>query len=86
MITAIDIRYLNALISLPDIPIVKSCPECGEEMPEGYLDLCRWSEIHTVIDTRAAGATQCRPTLVIGCEGYHIMEIWAGEKNHDADL
>jgi|1185.fasta_scaffold364689_2 hypothetical protein len=84
MITAIDIRYLNALISLPELPIIRECPECGDRMPQGYLDLCNWSERHTVIDTREKGATQCRPTLVIGCEGYHLIDSATGrEKDHD---
>jgi hypothetical protein len=37
-----------------------------------------------VIDTREKGATQCRPTLVIGCEGYHLIDSATGrEKDHD---
>lgn len=87
MMTAIDISYLSELIKRHaegTLAIVRECTECGDQMPEGYLDLCRWSDQHTVIDTREIGSAACRPTLVIGCEGYHLIDSATGaEKNHE---
>jgi hypothetical protein len=51
-------------------------------MPTEYLDLCKWSERHGVIDMRDEGMIHAIPTLVIGCEGYHLIDSMGREKDH----
>jgi hypothetical protein len=85
LMTTIDISYLHdlsLLIARRSLPIIDRCPECDEIMPTEYLDLCKWSERHGVIDMRDEGMIHAIPTLVIGCEGYHLIDSMGREKDH----
>jgi hypothetical protein len=87
LINRIDIAYLAALQDRHDegvLEINTRCPECDSEMPEGYLTLLEFADQHMVIDLRPERGIECVPTLVIGCEGYHIMVAETGKiKDHD---
>jgi hypothetical protein len=87
LINRIDIAYLADLWQLHRegrLEINTECPECGDQMPQGYNRLLDWSDRHEVIDLRREGGIECVPTVVIGCEGYHIMDSATGKiKDHE---
>lgn len=84
--TPIDIRYLSTLLAQHErgrLEINTDCPECGDQLPESYLDVLKYGEIHTVLDLREERAIEPIFTVVIGCEGYHIMDSDTGKiKDH----
>jgi hypothetical protein len=83
LMTPTDISYLSTLSRMTRIDTVIECPECGEVLPDSYLDQLEFARDHGLIDRREIGAPTSDLTLVIGCEGYHILDASTGrEKDH----
>lgn len=81
-----DARYLRTLHALWErgrLEINFDCPECGDRMPDRPRSDLSFSDQHTILILHAhdEGATHEHDvfSVVIGCEGYHIMDFMTGK-------
>lgn len=89
-----DIAYLNDLRKLinsgKDPDIVIECPECGEVF-EDPIAMDQFNQIHLIMRLHVHDRwgneydhTADLFTVVIGCEGYHILDASTGrERDHE---